>query len=100
FGLPYAHSDVAIILDANPTDVPPRYRDTERAARLMSIVADAVPRGGVVICPADAYLIRDLVRDAGRIARTFAPSDDVRERAARAARAAHDALPATARAEV
>jgi Cyanophycin synthase-like N-terminal domain len=30
-GLPYARSDVAIVLDDQPTDVPDRYRDPERA---------------------------------------------------------------------
>lgn len=88
YGLPYAHSDIAVVLDAAPVDVPPRYRDPERAARLVSVVADAVPPNGVVICPADAYLVHDIVRDAGRHVRTFAPSDDVCTRVRNAVRAA------------
>ena len=46
-GLPYRQSDLAIILDAELADVPERYRDPERARRLVSILADAVPRDGV-----------------------------------------------------
>ena len=63
-GLPYAHSDTAIILDDEPNDVPERYRDRERAARLVAVVADAVIDGGVVIAPATAWDVQDRVRDA------------------------------------
>lgn len=87
-GLPYAHSDIAVILDTAPTDVPDRYRDPERAAQLVAVVADAVPRHGIVVCPADAHYVHDLIRDAGRRLIKFVPSDDIAERARRAADAA------------
>jgi len=91
-GLPYSHSDIAIILDANVHDVPERFQQPERAARLVSIVTDAVPDHGIVVCPADAHALHDLVRDAGRRVVGFAPSTDVHEHAQRAARAAATAL--------
>src|SRR4051812_42268689 len=52
-GLPYARSRLAIILDMVIADVPPRYRETERARRLLSTVIDAVPRHGFIVCPAN-----------------------------------------------
>src|SRR5918997_5755293 len=39
-GLPYSSSDAAIVLDARPVDVPERYKDPERAQRLVAGVAD------------------------------------------------------------
>ena len=53
-GLPYARSEMAIILDAELTDVPPRYQEEERATQLVNVLADAVERDGMVICPAKA----------------------------------------------
>jgi cyanophycin synthetase len=64
-GLPYARSDAAIVVDDVLTDVPERYRDPERAARLVSVVGDAVDRDGFVIAPASAWELQDRVRDAG-----------------------------------
>jgi hypothetical protein len=64
-GLPYGRSRVAVILDADPTDVPERYLDPELARRLVSVVADAVARGGIVVCPAGDAELHDLVREAG-----------------------------------
>ena len=63
-GLPYARSDAAIVLDDAPTDVPERYRDPERAARLVSVVADAVVGTGFVVAPASAWEVQDRARDA------------------------------------
>lgn len=98
-GLPYSHSDVAIVLDASPTDVPQRYQDPERAARLVSIVADAVSPGAVVVCASEAQLVQRVVADSGRLVHTFMSDDldvhtaaDVVIRADRAARCAADAL--------
>ncbi len=91
-GVPYATSDVAIVLDASPTDVSERYRDPERAARLVSMVADAVPPGGVVVCAADIPLVHEIVRDAGRLVRSFDPVGSDAIRAERAARCAADVI--------
>lgn len=86
-GLPYARSEIAIVLDAAPGDVPERYRDPELARRLVAVVADAVPRGGVVICPAREWDVQEMARDAGCRVAVFATDDDVSERDARLAHA-------------
>jgi len=79
-GLPYSHSDAAIVLDDQPTDVPDRYRDPERAGRLVSVVADAVNRGGVVVAPAKAWDVQDRARDAGCRVAVFAPDANITSR--------------------
>lgn len=79
-GLPYARSDAAIILDAAPVDVPPRYREAERALRLVTTVADAVRPGGFVICPATDWAIQDYARAQKCRVAVFAASDDVTPR--------------------
>jgi hypothetical protein len=86
-GLPYSHSDIAIILDSDLTDVPERYRLRRRADRLVSVVADAVPVGGIVICPAKNWEIQDLVRDAGCRVAIFATDSDVTAKDKKVARA-------------
>jgi len=87
-GLPYARSDFAIILDAEPTDVPERYRDPERARRLVAVVADAVRRDGIVIAPAKEWEVQDMARDARCRVAIFSTEDDVTRRDRKVARAA------------
>ncbi len=94
-GLPYARSEIAVILDAVPTDVPERYRDPERGARLVTVVADVVPHGGWVVCPADAHAVHERVRDGGRQIAQFAPSNDPAEHVRRAVAAADTCLTRT-----
>jgi len=86
-GLPYARSRMAIILDATLTDVPPRYQEEERATKLVNVLADAVERDGMVVCPAKAWEIQDYARDSGCRIAVFAPDDDVTSRDCRRARA-------------
>jgi hypothetical protein len=86
-GLPYSRSDIAIILDANLTDVPDRYKERERARRLVAVVADAVPEDGIVIVPAKEWEIQDRVRDAGCRVAIFATDDDVTAKDKKVARA-------------
>jgi cyanophycin synthetase len=86
-GLPYSRSDIAIILDADLTDVPERYQDSSRARRLVSVVADAVPDGGIVIVPAKEWDLQDRVRDAGCRVAIFATDDDVTRKDKKVARA-------------
>ena len=86
-GLPYSHSDIAIILDADPVDVPQRFQQRDRAQRLMSIVADAVPEDGIVIVPAKEWEIQDRVRDAGCRVAIFATDSDVTTKDKKVARA-------------
>jgi hypothetical protein len=86
-GLPYSRSETAIVLDANLTDVPERYREQERAQRLMSIIADAVPRDGIVIVPAKEWEIQDKVREAGCRVAIFAADSNVTRRDRKVARA-------------
>lgn len=87
-GLPYAQSDIAIVLDTVLTDVPERYREEERARRLVATVADAVDRGGIVIVPAKEWEIQDLAREGGCRVAIFAPDADITRRDKRVARAA------------
>lgn len=74
-GVPYATSDIALITDASLQDVPDRYTGAERAARLVSMIADAVPRGGSVVCASDIPLVHQIVRDSGRVVHSFDMSD-------------------------
>ena len=64
-GLPYARAELAVVLDVAPRDVPPRYQEPDRAERLMSVVADAVRRGGLVVAPASAWDVQEYARDVG-----------------------------------
>jgi cyanophycin synthetase len=86
-GLPYSRSDIAIITDAKLTDVPERYQEEERAQRLMSCVADAVDRGGIVIVPAKEWEIQEKIRDAGCRVAIFATDANVTRRDRKLARA-------------
>ncbi|HEX8848201.1 MAG TPA: hypothetical protein VF761_01580 [Gemmatimonadaceae bacterium] len=79
-GLPYSHSKMAIVLDTKLTDVPERYQDPERASRLVSVLADAVSRRGVMIAPAKAWEVQDRARDEGCRVAIFATDDDVTRR--------------------
>ncbi len=86
-GLPFSHSDIAIVTDMGLTDVPARYRDEERALQLMATIADAVPRDGIVIVPAKEWELQDKVRDAGCRVAIFAPDSNVTRRDRKVARA-------------
>jgi hypothetical protein len=86
-GLPYSHSDIAVVLDDTLTDVPERYCDPERAARLVAVVADGVVSGGWVVCPDNAHYVQSWVRDAGCRVAKFAQSDNLADRVQRAATA-------------
>jgi hypothetical protein len=86
-GLPYARSQMAIILDADVTDVPPRYQEEERAIQLVNVLCDAVSRDGMVVCPAKAWEIQDYARESGCRIAVFATDDDVTARDSRRARA-------------
>lgn len=87
-GLPYSRSDIAIVHDAALTDVPERYREEERAQRLVATVADAVDPGGIVVVPAKEWEVQDLVRDAGCRVAIFAADADITRRDRKVARAA------------
>jgi hypothetical protein len=86
-GLPYSRSEIAVILDADPQDVPDRYREADRAQQLVSVLADAVVRGGIVVCPAREWEVQDLARDAGCRVAVFAVDDRVTRRDTRVAHA-------------
>jgi len=86
-GLPYARSEIAIVLDAAPNDVPERYQDPERAQRLVSILADAVRRDGFVICPAKEWEVQDYAREQDCRVGIFATDDDITWRDQRVAAA-------------
>jgi hypothetical protein len=86
-GLPYSRSEIAVILDAEPVDVPERYQDPELAQRLVSVLADAVVRDGIVVAPAKEWEVQALARDAGCRVAVFSTRDDVTARDARLAHA-------------
>ncbi len=87
-GLPYAASDVAVVIDADLTDVPERYQDEERAARLVSVLADALPRRGLLIAPAKLWEVQDYARDEGCSVAVFSGRNDVTGRDRARARSA------------
>jgi hypothetical protein len=86
-GLPYTRSEFAIVLDTSLTDVPERYREPERASRLVSVLADEVRRDGFVVCPAKAWEVQDRARDEQCRVAIFAVDDDVTRRDEKLARA-------------
>jgi hypothetical protein len=86
-GLPYSRSEIAVILDAEPVDVPDRYQAPELAQRLVSVLADAVVRDGIVVAPAKEWEVQELARDAGCRVAVFSTADDVTPRDARLAHA-------------
>ena len=71
-GLPYARAELAVVLDVAPRDVPPRYQEPDRAERLMSVVADGVRRGGLLVAPAGARDVQAYARDVGCRVAVFA----------------------------
>ena len=87
-GLPFRRAEMAIILDAEPADVPERYRDPERAQRLVATVADGVRRDGIVICPAKEWEVQEMAREARCRVAVFSTADDVTVRDRKVARAA------------
>jgi len=84
-GLPYARSEMAIILDAELSDVPGRYREAENAQRLVGVLADCVQRDGIAIVPAKDWEIQDYAREQGCRVAIFATDDDVTVRDQRVA---------------
>ncbi|MBW3630329.1 MAG: hypothetical protein KY464_13655 [Gemmatimonadetes bacterium] len=84
-GLPYSRSEVAVILDTDVADVPERYQDEERAQQLVSVVADAVPRDGVVVVPAKEWEVQGRARDARCRVAVFATDDRLTRRDTRLA---------------
>lgn len=80
-GLPYARSRAAVILDTQLSDVPPRYREPERARRLTGTLIDAVPRGGFIVCPACETELQQDARDAGCRVAVFTTDDIIGEAA-------------------
>jgi hypothetical protein len=81
-GLPYARSEIAVVLDERAPGVPPRYAEPAMAARLLSVVADGVPPGGFVVAPEGAAELHALIHEAGRRVAPFAPDGDAAATAA------------------
>lgn len=87
-GLPYAKSNVAVVMDLDVTDVPARYRDPERTERLVAVVADALPHGALLVAPAKAWGLQDFGRDRGCGLAVFSGDDDMTARDRKRARTA------------
>ena len=76
-GLPYCKSRIAIVTDTELSDVPERYRERERAERLVSVIADGVDRGGLLIAPAKAWELQDHARRENCSVAVFSGADDI-----------------------
>ena len=87
-GLPFSRAEIAVITDAELTDVPERYRDEERARRLVSVVYDVLPRRGIAIVPAAEWDLQDQARDMDCRVAVFSGEDDITVKDKRNARAA------------
>ena len=87
-GLPYADSDVAVVMDTDLTDVPERYRDRERSERLVSVMIDGLRRGATFIVPAKAWAVQDNARDEGCRVDVFSGGNDVTSKDRKIARSA------------
>ena len=86
-GLPYARSEVAVVLDADVQDVPDRYREEERNLQLVSVVADAVRRNGIVVVPGREWEVQDMARESGCRVSVFSTGERLPARDTRVARA-------------
>jgi hypothetical protein len=84
-GLPYARSEIAVILDSDVQDVPDRYRQEERNLQLVSVLADAVERDGIVVLPGREWEVQDMARRAGCRVAVFSELDAVPARDTRVA---------------
>lgn len=87
-GLPYERAELALVVDDIVDDVPARYRDDDRATRLLSVMFDGVPRDGIAIVPAKAWELQDAARDLDCLVAVFSDADDVTRRDRKVARAA------------
>lgn len=87
-GLPYAESSVAVVIDTELTDVPERYQDSERAERLVSVLADALPPGALLVAPAKAWGVQDYARDLGCSLAVFSGENNVTAKDRKRARSA------------
>jgi hypothetical protein len=84
-GVPYARSEIAVILDSDVQDVPDRYRQEERNLQLVSVIADAVRRDGIVVLPGSEWEVQDMARRAGCRVAVFSTGDAVPARDTRVA---------------
>ncbi|HEX2077764.1 MAG TPA: hypothetical protein VHG08_08650 [Longimicrobium sp.] len=84
-GVPYAQSEIAVILDSDVQDVPDRYRQEERNLQLVSVLADAVERNGIVVLPGSEWEVQDMARRAGCRVAVFSTEDAVPARDTRVA---------------
>jgi hypothetical protein len=84
-GLPYAESEIAIILDSDVQDVPDRYTQEERNLQLVSVLADGVRRNGMVVLPGREWEVQDMARRAGCRVAVFSDQDAVPARDTRVA---------------
>jgi hypothetical protein len=76
-GLPYARSRVAVVTDTTLSDVPERYRDRDRAERLVSVIADGVEPGGLLVAPANAWELQDYARRDNCAVAVFSGANDI-----------------------
>lgn len=85
-GLPFSRAEMAVVVDANLIDVPTRYTEHDRAAKLMGVVADGVKRNGIVVVPAKEWEIQEMVRDADCRVAIFSTRNNITRRDKKLAR--------------
>ena len=74
-GVPYLSARAAIILDVDAPDVPERFQGRESAVRIVSTLADAVERGGVVVCRVEDRELRLYAHECGCRVAVFSTTD-------------------------
>ncbi len=72
-GIPYQTARVGVITDMDLRDVPMRYRDEERAARLLGVLVDGLTPHGVLVAPAgeEARAVHEYACERGALLATF-----------------------------
>lgn len=76
-GLPYARSEMCVILDTDLKEVAERYRTPENARKLLSTLIDGTRREGIVIVPAKEWELQDHAREQDCQVAVFAADDDL-----------------------
>lgn len=87
-GLPFSRAEMAVVVDASLIDVPPRYAERDRAAKLLSVVADGVKRNGIVVVPAKEWEIQEMARDADCRVAIFSTRNNITRKDKKLARTA------------
>lgn len=86
-GLPYARSEMCVVLDTALADVAERYREGENARKLLATLIDGTRRDGVAVVPAKEWELQDYARDERCQVAVFATDADLTRKDRRVAMA-------------